>query len=160
MTWRTPSGETGSRRPRALTVMSAIMVETPVWGPGGPLGVDELAELGVPASLVERLCAWNDWVWEDWDASVPRRGEPGWVREMQRLAYELQNQLPDVDIVADDVERLLRWNRRFPGPARTDPAWCADGLVLARRLQDELRDVEVHYYEDDDPGPVRSRRTG
>ena len=194
-------------------------------GTDGPLSVDDLLGLGVPRSLVDRMCAWTDWVWEDFDQPVPQRVEPGWGREGRRLAYELQHQLPDVEVFVDAydehppvqrplrrlglaedeetsaeeaerpsaltvmagpsvehpvwttpfgrclsmdptplfvspdlVDRLRRWNRRFPGPARLDAGWCADGLVLARALQDELWDAEVFSYEDDDGSPVRGRR--
>ena len=56
------------------------------------------------------------------------------------------------------VARLRAWNAAYPGPQRLDEPWCATGLALARELQDELWDVAVHYFEDDDPRPVRERR--
>ena len=212
-------------RPRALTVMSEIAVETPVWdrpyGTGYPLDVPDLVDLGVPEALVQRLVAWNDWCWHDFDpqSQSPRRPVPGWEREVDRLARELQAVLPDVDVIvsagagtrpfrdeglpeedhAVDADRptavtvmaaptaghplfttpfgrcavvdpealfvtpglvagLRAWNSAFPGPERLDEPWCATGLALARELQDELWDVAVHYFEDDDPRPVRERR--
>jgi len=212
-------------RPRALTVMSEICVETPVWnrpyGTGYLLDVPDLVDLGVPEELVQRLVAWNDWCREGFDSQdrSPRPSQPGWEREAGRLARELQAALPDVDVVVfagagtrpfrdeglseedravdadrptaltvmaaptardpllttpfgrcsvvdpealfvtpELVARLRAWNAAFGGPGRLDEPWCATGLALARELQDELWDVAVHYFEDDDPRPVRERR--
>ncbi|TFV50294.1 hypothetical protein [Blastococcus sp. TF02A-35] len=79
----------------------------PVWTDMGTLGADELAGVGVPVALIERLVEWNDRVWPVWNARVPRPVEPGWDREERRLVAELQNQLPDVDVVMaeSDEER-------------------------------------------------------
>jgi hypothetical protein len=77
-------------RPRALTVMSEISVETPVWGrphgTGYPLVTSDLVDLGVPEELVQRLVAWNDWCWEGSGAQErpSRRPQPGWEREVDR----------------------------------------------------------------------------
>ena len=212
-------------RPRALTVMNEISVETPVWdrpyGTGYPLDVPDLVDLGLPPELVQRLVAWNEWCWEGFGSQdrSSRRSQPGREREVGRLAREMQALLPDIDVIVfngyptrpfrDDglpegdrpvdadrptavtvmaaptihdpllttpfgrctvvdaealfvtpelVARLRVWNAAFPGPDRLDEQWCATGLALARELQDELWDVAVHYFEDDDPRPVRERR--
>ncbi|MCA0143554.1 hypothetical protein [Blastococcus sp. LR1] len=86
-------------RPRRLHLSHDHSGGLPVWTDDGTLGAHELAVLGVPAALIERLGEWNDRIWPVWNARVPRPVEPGWDREERRLAYELQNQLPDVDVV-------------------------------------------------------------
>ncbi|GLY16691.1 hypothetical protein Kisp01_37060 [Kineosporia sp. NBRC 101677] len=89
-------------RPQALLVMAEYSVEDPVWD--RPVGTGEpvsLAELGVSDALVQRLRAWNeqfeqlaltDFEWESPEI------EAAWVRQGLDLAYELQRELPDLDV--------------------------------------------------------------
>ena len=82
------------------------------------MGSVDLAELGVSPGLVEQLRAWNerfnalgltDYRWPDAEE------ERAWIQEGLRLAYQLQNELPDVEIsyVDDGDDRPLR-ERRGP----------------------------------------------
>lgn len=106
-------------RPSALLVMAEYGVEDPVWarptGHGGPV---RLTDLGVTPQLVSRLRGWNeqfenlaatDFEWESPEV------EDAWIREGLNLAYELQNQLPDIDIsYAHDGDGRSVRERRGP----------------------------------------------
>jgi len=88
-------------RPTAVLVMAEYGVEDPVWDrPHGHRGEISLADLGVSESLVRRLREWN----ATFERS-PRSDELGgpaaiseWVRRGLHLAYDLQWELPDVEV--------------------------------------------------------------
>lgn len=106
-----------SYRPVALRIFAEWGEQDPLWdddpdhtGPVDP------AELGVDVELVEQLRAWNErfnalgWTdcrWPDVDE------ERAWQQEGLRLAYRLQNELPDVEISYghDTDDRPLRQRR-------------------------------------------------
>jgi hypothetical protein len=101
-------------RPVALLVMAEYGVTDPVWdrphGDGGPVDLDEL---GVSADLIRQLRDWNE-VFEhlaltDFTWSSPE-AESAWADEGLRLAYLLQNELPDISIryFHHDDDRPLR----------------------------------------------------
>ncbi|NIZ90946.1 hypothetical protein [Kineococcus rubinsiae] len=89
-------------RPVALRVMAEWMERDPVWDSHPDhVGPVELADLGVSGELVERLRAWNarfnaragsDYQWLD------DEHRKTWQAFGLRLAYALQNELPDVEI--------------------------------------------------------------
>jgi hypothetical protein len=81
----------------------------------GPVDVDDL---GVSAELAHRLRAWNGQYQRTalTDFEFPSREEEQcWIREGLGLAYELQNELPDIAIsyAHDDDSRPVR-ERRGP----------------------------------------------
>ena len=77
-----------------------------------------LDHLGVRAELVQRLRAWNGQfqatALADFEFPSPE-DERHWTREGLHLAYELQNELPDICIgyAHDDDDRPVR-ERRNP----------------------------------------------
>jgi hypothetical protein len=90
-----------------------------VWDDGsGHVGPATLDDLGVSAGLTRRLRAWNaqfqGTALTDFEFVSPEE-ERRWVREGRELAYELQNELPDIDIsyAHDDDGRPVR-ERRGP----------------------------------------------
>ncbi|GIF23798.1 hypothetical protein BJ973_004409 [Actinoplanes tereljensis] len=91
-------------QPEALLVMAEYGGGDPVWDrPRGDGGQVELSELGVSASLVQRLRAWND----TWATPEPSEG---WTEKGMALAHELQRELPDLDVryFHGDDDRPLR----------------------------------------------------
>jgi hypothetical protein len=103
--------------PTALMVMAEHGINDPVWdrpvGHGAPVN---LSDLDVAPGLVQRLQAWNerfedlaktDFCWPSPDA------EATWMREGRDLAYELQNELPDVQVryAHDGDDRPMRERR-------------------------------------------------
>lgn len=97
-------------RPHALRVMAEYMTDDPVWDSDlDHMGPVVLQDLGVSAQLVQRLQAWNerfngialtDFEFTSVDA------ERSWRREGLALAYDLQNELPDIEIsYAEDTDR-------------------------------------------------------
>lgn len=109
----------GTYRPRALRVMAEYMDEDPVWDSGGDhAGPVRLTDLGVGEPLIERLRAWNAHF-----NGIARTGfafrtpdeESRWRRDGLQLAYDLQNELPDIEIsyAHDDDDRPVR-ERRGP----------------------------------------------
>lgn len=106
-------------RPAALRVMAEHVGGDPVWDSDQDhLGQAELEDLGVSPSLVRRLRAWNDRygaIARTDFAFVPPEDEAIWRRQGLDLAYELQNELPDIEIsyVEDEDDRPLR-RRRGP----------------------------------------------
>ncbi|MEU4563204.1 hypothetical protein AB0F72_32905 [Actinoplanes sp. NPDC023936] len=112
-------------RPVALRVMAEYMDDDPVWDSDWDhMGPVVLADLGISESLISSLQAWNAQFnaialtgFEFPSAEV----EEAWRQEGLRLAYLLQNELPDVEIsyVHDDDPRPLR-KRRGPKPS---PEW-------------------------------------
>ncbi|BBH71706.1 hypothetical protein ACTI_83910 [Actinoplanes sp. OR16] len=108
-------------RPVALRVMAEHVGEDPVWDSDPDhMGQVDLASLGVSEDLIARLNAWNDefisTALTDFEFSSPD-AEERWRRTGLELAYELQNQLPDVEIsyFDDEDDRPLRQRR---GPFR------------------------------------------
>ncbi len=94
--------------------MAEYLVDDPVWDSHvDHLGPVVLADLGVSAQLIRRLRAWNERFnsialtnFEFSGADEQRR----WERDGLRLAYDLQNELPDIEIsYANDTD---------PGPVR------------------------------------------
>lgn len=99
--------------------MAEYMADDPVWDSDpdhtGPVS---LADLGVSAQLAQRLRAWNERfngiALTDFEfPSVDE--ERRWRREGLALAFELQNQLPDVEVgyAEDNDPRPVR-DRRGP----------------------------------------------
>jgi hypothetical protein len=99
--------------------MAEYMADAPVWdNDPGHLGPVVLEELGVSEGLVQRLRAWNARF-----NGIASTGfqfgsvdeERQWKQEGLRLAYELQNELPDIEIsyAHDRDERAVR-ERRGP----------------------------------------------
>ena len=82
----------------------------------GPVALDDLG--GVSADLAGRLRAWNEeyerTALTDFEFPDPER-ERDWVRVGLGLAYELQNELTDIEIsyAHDDDDRPVR-ERRGP----------------------------------------------
>jgi hypothetical protein len=104
-------------RPLTLRVMAEYMDDDPVWGCDPEhLGPVVLGELGVSASLIERLRAWNAHfngiALTGFEFRTPDE-EQAWERRGLDLAYELQNELPDIQIsyVHDADPRPLRARR-------------------------------------------------
>ena len=92
----------GGDRPAAVLVMAEHGVVDPVWDrPGGAGEPLDLALLGVPDALVRSLRRWNQRYRDlastgyEWpEAAV----QAVWTAEGRRLAFELQNVLPDVEV--------------------------------------------------------------
>ena len=106
-------------RPRALRVMAEYMCDDPVWDSDmDHMGPVELEKLGVSSQLAGRLRAWN----EQYNG-IALTGfefrtadeENAWQQSGLQLAYELQNELPDIDIgyAHDHDDRPVR-ERRGP----------------------------------------------
>jgi hypothetical protein len=99
--------------------MAEYMTEDPVWDSDlDHMGPVVLQDLGVSAQLVQRFQAWNerfngialtDFEFTSEDA------ERSWRQEGLALAYDLQNELPDIEInyVEDTDPRPVR-DRRGP----------------------------------------------
>ncbi len=106
-------------RPRTLRVMAEYMDDDPVWDSDADhLGPVALADLGVSAQLVQRLRAWNEHVKGIALMDVEFRSpdeERRWEQEGLQLAYQLQNELPDIEIsyAHDTDDRPVR-ERRGP----------------------------------------------
>ena len=104
-----------SPRPAALRVMAEFGAGDPVWDAPDPVA---LAGLGVSAPLARRLRAWHDRYLDiattDFEFPGPDEEEL-WVRDGLRLAYDLQNELPDIEVsyAHDDDRRPVR-ERRGP----------------------------------------------
>ncbi|MDI6100930.1 hypothetical protein QLQ12_20150 [Actinoplanes sp. NEAU-A12] len=106
-------------RPSALRVMAEYGVDDPVWDSDMEhMGPVALEDLGVSARLVRRLRAWND----QFNGVALTGFDFPHVEEADRwrqtglgLAYELQNELPDIEIsyVEDADPRPVR-ERRGP----------------------------------------------
>ena len=104
-------------RPVALRVMAEWGEQDPAWDgdPDHP-GPVELTDLGVSAELVQQLRAWNErfnaLAWSEccWPDDEQERA---WQEEGLRLAYQLQNELSDVEISYhhDGDDRPLRQRR-------------------------------------------------
>jgi hypothetical protein len=79
----------------------------------GPVAVEDL---GVTAGLAQRLRTWNgqyqSTALTDFTFASPE-DERRWVQEGLELAYELQNELPDIEIsyAHDDDGRPVRQRR-------------------------------------------------
>jgi hypothetical protein len=106
-------------RPVALRVMAEYMDEDPVWDSDvDHLGPVVLVELGVSEGLVQRLRAWNERF--NGIASTDFRfgsveEQRSWEQEGLRLAYALQNELPDIEIsYAHDTDGRAVRERRGP----------------------------------------------
>lgn len=106
-------------RPVALRVMAEYMDDDPVWDSDvDHLGPVVLEELGVSDGLVQRLRAWNEGFngialtgFQFGSIDEERR----WEQEGLRLAYELQNELPDIEIsYAHDMDERAVRERRGP----------------------------------------------
>jgi hypothetical protein len=106
-------------RPRALRVMAEYMDDDPVWDSDfDHMGPVVLKDLGVSAQLVRRLQAWNEHfnsiALTDFEF-VGEDEERSWRQEGLTLAYELQNELPDIEIsYADDTDPRPVRDRRGP----------------------------------------------
>jgi len=104
-------------RPVALRVMAEWSEQDLLWDNDldHPDPVD-LTELSISVELVEQLRAWNERFnalgWSDYRWPDPEQ-ERVWQDEGLRLAYQLQNELPDVEVsyVHDDDDRPLRQRR-------------------------------------------------
>ncbi|GAA0573507.1 hypothetical protein GCM10010172_67710 [Paractinoplanes ferrugineus] len=106
-------------RPFALRVMAEHIGDDGVWDADpdrhGPVTLDDLC---ITAGLARRLRAWNrqyqGTALTDFEFASPE-DERRWVQEGLKLAYELQNELPDIDIsyAHDDDGRPVR-ERRGP----------------------------------------------
>jgi hypothetical protein len=104
-------------RPIALRVMAEYTGDDPVWDSDhdhyGPV---DLGELGVSERLSQRLRSWNDrygaTALTDFEFPTPE-DEADWRREGLDLAYDLQNELPDIDISysEDGDDRPVRQRR-------------------------------------------------
>jgi hypothetical protein len=106
-------------RPVALRVMAEHTSGDPVWdGDADHYGPVVLEDLGVSASLVQRLRAWNDrygaTALTDFEFPSPD-DEARWLRDGLNLAYDLQNEMPDIEIsyAHDEDDRPMR-RRRGP----------------------------------------------
>jgi hypothetical protein len=106
-------------RPYALRVMAEYTNEDPVWDSDadhvGPVVLDTL---GVSADPIQRLRAWNrsfgDIALTDFEFPSAE-AETSWQQEGLRLAYELQNELPDIDIsYSHDADSRPMRQRRGP----------------------------------------------
>ncbi|MBL7254006.1 hypothetical protein [Paractinoplanes lichenicola] len=81
-------------------------------------GPADLDDLGLSAELAVRLRSWNGQYQRtaltDFEFPSPE-AERRWVADGLRLAYELQNELPDIDVsyAHDDDHRPMR-ERRGP----------------------------------------------
>ncbi|GIM91724.1 hypothetical protein [Paractinoplanes toevensis] len=102
-------------RPSALRVMAEHIGDDGVWDTVSPFVLDDL---GVSAGLVQRLRAWNSQyqrtAFTDFDFPTQEE-ERRWAQLGLQLAYELQNELPDIEIsyAHDDDNRPMR-ERRGP----------------------------------------------
>ncbi|WP_432507607.1 hypothetical protein [Kineococcus arenarius] len=104
-------------RPVALRVMAEWGVQDPVWDSDvDHMGTVDPGEFGASDELVGQLRRWNerynalgrtDYRWPDAEQ------ERAWRDEGLGLAYQLQNELPDVEIsyVEDGDDRPLRQRR-------------------------------------------------
>ncbi|MBM2620495.1 hypothetical protein JIG36_33800 [Actinoplanes sp. LDG1-06] len=106
-------------RPHALRVMAEYMSDDPVWDSDlDHMGPVVLQDLGVSSQLVQRLRAWNERfngiALTDFEfTSVDE--EQSWRQEGLTLAYELQNELPDIEIsYAEDTDARPVRDRRGP----------------------------------------------
>jgi hypothetical protein len=97
--------------------MAEYMNEDPVWDSDlDHLGPVKLESLGIEMHLVERLRAWNDQfngiALTGYEFPSPDE-ESRWQQEGLQLAYELQNQLPDIEIsyAHDQDSRPMRERR-------------------------------------------------
>ncbi|GIF45264.1 hypothetical protein [Actinoplanes xinjiangensis] len=111
--------EEAAYRPHALRVMAEYMSDDPVWDSDlDHMGPVVLQDLGVSTQLVQRLQAWNErfngLALTDFEfTSVDE--ERSWRREGLTLAYELQNELPDIEIsYAEDTDPRPVRDRRGP----------------------------------------------
>jgi hypothetical protein len=89
--------------------MAEYMDDDPVWDLDlDHMGPVVLQDLGGSAQLVRRLQAWNEHFngIALTDFEFPSQTEErSWQREGLRLAYELQNELPDIEIsYANDTD--------------------------------------------------------
>jgi hypothetical protein len=104
-------------RPVALRVMAEWVEQDPVWdGDIDHMGPVDPTEFGASDALVEQLRRWNkrstalEETGHSWlDAEQVR----AWRDEGLGLAYQLQNELPDIEIsyVHDGDDRPLRQRR-------------------------------------------------
>ncbi|PPK92135.1 hypothetical protein CLV92_11676 [Kineococcus xinjiangensis] len=106
-----------SYRPVALRVFAEWSDQDPVWDSDlDHMGTVDPTELGASPGLVEQLRAWNkrfhalgwtDYRWPDAEQ------ERAWQQEGLRLAYQLQNELSDIEISYghDGDDRPLRQRR-------------------------------------------------
>lgn len=99
--------------------MAEHMDDDPVWDSDvDHLGPVVLEELGVSEGLIQRLRAWNERFkgialtgFQFGSVDEERR----WEQEGLRLAYELQNELPDIEIsYAHDMDDRAVRERRGP----------------------------------------------
>jgi hypothetical protein len=97
--------------------MAEYMTDDPVWDSDlDHMGPVVLQDLGVSTQLVQRLQAWNERFngialtdFEFINADEERR----WRQDGLTLAYELQNELPDIEISYAENPTPLR-DRRGP----------------------------------------------
>jgi hypothetical protein len=106
-------------RPSALRVMAEHIGDDGVWDDNpGHMDPVVLDDLGVSAGLVRRLQAWNGEYQSTalTDFEFPSHAEERrWAREGLQLAYELQNELPDIEIgYAHDGDGRPMRERRGP----------------------------------------------
>lgn len=106
-------------RPRALRVMAEYTSDDPVWDSDPDhMGPVVLADLGVSARLARRLRAWNDRFNDiaSTDFEFPSAEEErSWRQQGLELAFELQNELPDIEIsYAEDTDPRPVRDRRGP----------------------------------------------
>jgi hypothetical protein len=93
-------------RPTALVLMAeygGVFLWNRSPDPSGPgFYILDPVELGVSSALVERMAAWND-EWEEMAYSnvgfASPEVEQAWVRRGWELAHELQDQLPDIQVL-------------------------------------------------------------
>jgi hypothetical protein len=82
------------------------------------MGPVVLQDLGVSAKLVQRLQAWNErfnGIALTGFEFTSVDGERSWRQEGLALAFELQNELPDIEIsYAEDTDSRLVHDRRGP----------------------------------------------
>ncbi|TWG23863.1 hypothetical protein FHX34_102414 [Actinoplanes teichomyceticus] len=97
--------------------MAEYMDDDPVWDSDPDhMGPVVLGELGVTAGLIERLRAWNthfNGIALTGFEFRSQAEEERWRRDGLRLAYELQNEVPDIEIsyAHDHDPRPLRARR-------------------------------------------------
>jgi hypothetical protein len=93
--------------PEALLVMAEYGIHTPVWDqPLGSGSLVDIAKLGISEDLIQALTRWNDAYGDKDDDEILA----AWTREGLELAYQLQAELPGIDVRYwhEDDDRALR----------------------------------------------------